>query len=262
MALLGNGSGGSPKAPLQYSVRVSARARRVRLVMRSQGLEVVIPRGFSQRRIPALVEGKRAWIERAAGRVAAHGARLAENPPRLPQLIELPAVGEVWAVEYRPAPQAGGARAGRSGARARESSPGRLVVSGATGDFEACRDALCRWLKRRAGERLIPRLAELAQRHGLRYQGVSVRIQRTRWGSCSKQGNISLNARLLLLPREAADYVLLHELCHTIHMDHSARFWALMQRHDPDFAAHKKLVRTSARALPTWLDHEPSGEEM
>jgi predicted metal-dependent hydrolase len=246
-------------APIDYTVRVSTRARRVRLVMKLDGLEVVVPRGFSQRRIPELVEARREWIERAARRVDAHRRRLELDPPRLPGRIELPAAGEVWLVEYR---RTEAAPAGAGAARAREAAGHRLVVTGDPSDFEACKQALCRWLTRRARAELEPRLAELAQRHGLSYRRVSVRQQKTRWGSCSRQGNISLNAKLLLMPRAAADYVLLHELCHTLRMDHSPRFWAMVERHDPDYRAHKKLVRLSAKAMPTWLDHEPDEEAM
>jgi predicted metal-dependent hydrolase len=227
--------------------------------MRPDGLEVVLPRGYSQRHLPELLEARREWIERAARRVDAHRRRLQEDPPRLPDRIELPALGEEWLVEYR-LPGKGRALAGA--ARAREVAGRRLVVTGDPGDFESCKQALCRWLTRRARADLEPRLAELAERHALVYQQVSIRQQKTRWGSCSRRGNISLNAKLLLMPRAAADYVLLHELCHTVRMDHSPRFWALVERHDPDYKAHKKLVRVSAKAMPTWLDHEPDEEAM
>jgi predicted metal-dependent hydrolase len=219
--------------------------------MTIQGLEVVIPRGFSQRRIPGLLESKRKWIERATIRVEARRRRLEADPPRLPERIVVPAVGEEWLVEYR--------RAGagvRSGASAREKPGQRLLVAGDSTDFEACKQALCRWLNRRAREELVPRLAMLARQHGLGYERVSIRQQRTRWGSCSRHKAISLNAKLLLMPSAAVDYVLLHELCHTVQMNHSPRFWALVRAHDPAYEAHKKLVRMAATAVPTWLDHE------
>jgi predicted metal-dependent hydrolase len=226
--------------------------------MTAAGLEVVVPRGFSRRRIPELLEGKRAWIEKATGRIEAQRLRLASDPPHLPERICLQALGEEWTVEYRP-PALG---ATPTAVRVRRASGDRLVVAGDQGDFEACKQALCRWLSRRAREVLVPRLAELAEFHGFRYEKVSVRQQRTRWGSCSRRGTISLNAKLLFMPPAAADYVLLHELCHTLQMNHSARFWAVMEKHDPKYKVHRKLVRTSAKAMPTWLDHEPDDEAM
>ena len=246
-------------APLDYTVRVSGRARSIRLVMKPDGLEVVVPSGVSRCHIPQLVEERREWIEQAARRVEAQRTRLQLDPPRLPERIELSAVREVWRVEYR-----AHARAGRPtrGARVRECAGKRLVVSGEPTDFESCKQALCRWLSRRGRQELEPWLAGLAERCGLEYQRVTVRQQKTRWGSCSRQGTISLNARLLLMPPEAVEYVLVHELCHTVRMDHSPRFWQLVARHDPDYREHKKLVRASARAMPTWLDHEPDEEAM
>ncbi len=179
-----------------------------------------------------------------------------ENPPCLPQRIALPALGEEWAVEYRSPASA------ETVVRVREVSGHLLVVSGYRGDFEACRKALLRWLSRRARRELEPRLREIAERHGFEHGNVTVRQQRTRWGSCSRQGNISLNARLLMMPPEACYYVLLHELCHTVRMDHSPKFWALVEEHDSNYKAHKKLVRGSAKAFPDWLDHEPDEEAM
>ena len=257
MPLVGNGGRSTEPASAEYSVRVSARARRVRLVMTGRGLEVVVPRGYPHRRIPGLVESKRAWIEKAEERLAMTRRRLEVEPPRLPDRIALPAAGEEWLVEYRPA---GGAR--RSGAAAREAAGYRLVVTGDITDYDACRRALCRWLSRRAREELAPRLAWLAQERGFRYEKVCIRQQQTRWGSCSRRGSVSLNARLLLMPVGAIEYVLLHELCHTVEMNHSPRFWALVERNDPDYRAHKKLVRTAAKNMPTWLDHEPGDEDI
>lgn len=256
-------------AKTPYTVRVSARARHVRLVVTAdRGLEVVVPRGFSRRRIPPLVERKRDWIARAAARLEAARRRLEADPPRLPERIALPALGEEWQVEYHPAGvrrpavsrQAGvaGKAAGRRPVTTVRERPGnRLVVTGASDEFEACRQALSRWLRRRARRTLVPRLEELARLHGLPYESVSIRRQRTRWGSCSRRKSISLNARLLFLPAGAVDYVLLHELCHTVELNHSPRFWALVAKCDPECAVRKKLVQSAARSLPTWLDHEP-----
>lgn len=93
-----------------------------------------------------------------------------------------------------------------------------------------------------ARQSLIARLAELAQRNGFRYNRVSIRRQKTRWGSCSARNNISLNMSLVLLPSELMDYVILHELLHTRIKNHSRRFWAELD----------KLVG-DAQAFDAWL---------
>ncbi|MDR0798512.1 MAG: M48 family metallopeptidase [Dysgonamonadaceae bacterium] len=81
-------------------------------------------------------------------------------------------------------------------------------------------------------QRILPLLLErLAREHGFQYVSVRIRKSRTRWGSCSSRKTISLSLYLMLLPSHLIEYVLLHELCHTVHMNHSADFWALLDRH-------------------------------
>lgn len=99
-------------------------------------------------------------------------------------------------------------------------------------------------MRKRAKEILPVRLQELATKHNLHYTGVSLRDSRTRWGSCSSRGTISLNIHLVLLPLELVDYVLLHELCHTVEMNHSERFWA---RLDALVQGNSKLLRRALR---------------
>lgn len=97
--------------------------------------------------------------------------------------------------------------------------------------------------KKAASKILIPRLAELAQIHAFQYCKVSLRAQRTRWGSCSPKNNISLNIRLATLPQELMDYVLLHELTHTKIKNHSKKFWALLEKQIPNAKALNKQLR-------------------
>ena len=287
-----------------------------------RGLEVVVPRGFRLDRIPALVADKAAWIERVARRFAAENADAgmpdagptrpaAGGRPRLPDLIELAALGEVWTVEYRPtaasqvrviekmrpAPpvwpadakrgahaefgasaELGGAgtSAGAADSAGTASEPGGtgehprghsadasglLVVSGAVDDMEACGKALRRWLSRRAVRHLPSLLAEVGREEGLSYSKVAVRGQRTRWGSCSTRGVISLNRHLLFVSPRLVRYVILHELCHTVRADHSARFWREVRRREPQVDLLRKELRAAGRRVPAWARSMSPGQD-
>ena len=100
-------------------------------------------------------------------------------------------------------------------------------------------------LRELAARQLPARLLELARAHGLAVAGVSVRNQRTRWGSCSPSGRISLNWRLIQVPPAVSDYVLFHELTHLRHLNHSARFWRELARLCPHHAEARRWLRSS-----------------
>src|SRR5262245_61801390 len=99
----------------------------------------------------------------------------------------------------------------------------------------------------RAKRDLPPRVFELAARHGLTVARVSVRNQKWRWGSCSRAGHICLNWRLVNMPESIRDYVIIHELMHLKRMDHSPRFWKLVEQACPDFQIARRWLRQQAR---------------
>lgn len=227
----------------EYRVRESGRAKRVRLTLSPRGgLAVVVPRGFDRSLVPGIVEGKRAWVARAFERTAGRAAHLdaSAGPPRA---MRLDALDEEWLVEYRDeASPRGTVRVTRS----------RVLV--VTGEPKTAAEALRRWLRTRVHDALEPRLRLIAEERGFTFGRVVARSQRTRWASCSARGTISLNARLLFLPRELVDYVLLHELCHTVHLDHSPRFWRLVEAHEPDRRRLDRGLRDGWRHVPGWVD--------
>lgn len=97
---------------------------------------------------------------------------------------------------------------------------------------------------------LIPeRAAFFAPRVGVSYGRITIRSQRTRWGSCSSKGNLNFNCLLMLAPREVLDYVVVHELCHRKHMNHSADFWAEVERICPDYRTHRTWLKTNGASL-------------
>ena len=104
-------------------------------------------------------------------------------------------------------------------------------------------------LKRQAGEDLPGRVARLAKILGADYGTVTLRYQKTRWGSCTGKGNLNFNCLLMLTPPQVRDYVVIHELCHRKHLNHSAQFWAEVERHCPDYRVHRKWLKDNGGSL-------------
>ena len=96
---------------------------------------------------------------------------------------------------------------------------------------------------KKARDYLPYRLEFWATKYGYKYSGVRLSHANTRWGSRSSSGTISLNIGLMKVPEPLRDYVILHELAHINHMDHSAEFWAEVESHDPSYRRHRKLLK-------------------
>lgn len=114
---------------------------------------------------------------------------------------------------------------------------GREVVPVRKGEVAA--------LKKRALVLAHERCAHFAERYGFRHRKISIRAQKSRWGSCSRAGNLSFNYKIAALPPRVADYIVVHELCHLAEMNHSKRFWALVARAIPDHKAIRKELRNT-----------------
>jgi len=111
------------------------------------------------------------------------------------------------------------------------------------------RPALERWYRRAARDEIAPRLDAAVAALDTRYTALTIRNQRTRWGSCSSTGAMSFNWRLLLAPEAVLDYVVWHEACHLLVLDHSPRFWALLASHLPGYDAPKRWLRRHGQTL-------------
>jgi predicted metal-dependent hydrolase len=115
-----------------------------------------------------------------------------------------------------------------------------------------CESALRRWTKRQAKAILPPMLIRLVHELGFTVGDITIRNQRTRWGSCSRSKSISLNQKLLFLSPDLVRYVMLHELCHTRVMSHSRKFWGLVASYDPSYQKKIKVLREAMKYLPVW----------
>ena len=231
------------EASLQGSgivVRASRRARHLILqVVPPHTLEVVVPLGTRPREVMAFVAENQAWIEQARADIGARG-----RDGGLPARIDLMAIGQSYCVAYRHRP---GRRASL------KAGGGELEICSAYEDFRETPALLRRWLLDRARRYLKPWLWQEAGRLDLKPRRIQVRLQRTRWGSCSSQGNISLNASLLLVQPPAARYLLVHELCHLRWLSHSKRYWRLVEAAEPDYRRLDRELNAAWTALPDWV---------
>jgi hypothetical protein len=231
--------------PVDYDVRVSRRARHARLSVSYAGLvTVIIPERFPRSKVPEIVNANQPWIERARERFASESALIQDRPPpERPVRFVLRLVEQELPIVYSAV--AGPARAIERG--------GTLVVGSAADDEQAQRQALKRYLARRAREELAPRLAEKSLEVGVKVSRISIRAQQTRWGSCSPSGAISLNSALLFLPEPLVEYVLLHELCHRRELNHSPRFWSLLNQFEPGSDRLRRELKSAWHFVPAWL---------
>ncbi len=259
----------SAATPLpQYQIRESKRAKHVSIKISVEGeVEVVVPPKFERAKLPEILDRKRDWIAKTRDRLLA----AAENTPKdwaaeKPETILLrwqsekvsdpgsspppedDAVNHIerWSIVYKPS---GGNRT-----VCVPSLNGRLTVRGNTEKTAACQAVLRKWLAHKAHKELAPWLRQVGYELNLPCRRISVRGQKTVWASCSSQKDISLNYKLLFLPRPFVHYVLVHELCHTVHMNHSSRFWALVEEKHPGYQEWRDRIKKGWQYVPRWVE--------
>jgi predicted metal-dependent hydrolase len=225
-------------------IRVSGRARRLSIRVFPDGrVEVVVPPRARPRDVEGFLQAHREWIDTRR----AQALRNRPAPVPFPPLeIALSATAERWRLHV-----AGGVGPVRLIERG-DATERLLAVTGAANPG-AVRKSLRTWLLRAAMPRLAPRVAALSAATGIPYTRISVRRQRSRWGSCSARGTISLNACLLFQRPEVVDYLIVHELSHVRHMNHSARFWQAVERSCPDWRALDRELVQGWRNVPRWV---------
>jgi predicted metal-dependent hydrolase len=226
-----------------FSVRESGRARRLSVKVYPRGrVEVVVPRRTRAKDVEAFVAANRDWI------LKTRQAFAREHPPEpfeLPQRVELAGIGQRFSVRYE---SQRGARTVRYRA-----SASQLVLTGRTSDEKLCVAALKRWLASVAKKEFLPLLKGLSASTGNSFSKMHIRGQRTCWGSHSSNRTISLNYCLLFLDPVDVRYVMIHELCHAKHMNHSRRFWALVRQFEPEYRRIDTALNSAWKRIPTWV---------
>jgi predicted metal-dependent hydrolase len=204
-------------------------------------VELVVPRGTRPRTVEDFVRSNIGWIERANQEIARlYGGDRSARPNR----IACRAVARELTVEYAYRPQA----------RSRHTRHADLLkVACARTDFGDAGAILRQWLVAAARSWLMPIFEQVAAEVGDRPRRVQFRLQRTRWGSCSASGTISINASALLLDEALVRYLFIHELCHIRHMNHSSAFWRHVERHEPAGHALDARLSSAWTEIPYWV---------
>lgn len=232
----------------EFPVRVirNRRYRRIGLRVTPTALRISAPAAASTREILAVARNHQDWICQTLAALLARRPRDEIHGDPLPRRLPMRALGANWSLRYRDG--------GKKGIRVRRDEAEVIVVSPSLCTSESRLDALRRFLMHEARSVLVPWLQLLATRHGFEFERTSIRAQRSRWGSCSSSGTISLNYRLLFLPPHLVEYVLLHELAHTVERNHSQRFWSVLEDILSDARQCDRELDACAGLIPAWTE--------
>lgn len=232
--------------PPNLTVKKHPRARHVKLKASIRhGLELVVPKNFNQKEIPSILEENKAWIQKQLLHIQSQ-VKTSENSEGLPVEIAFSAVQETWRIEYIQS-------SGRLKMMVRPHHQ-ELVLLGNIQNSNSCKKLLIKWMRDQAHIHLLHHIQMISDAIKLPYNNVIIRDQNSRWGSCSSEKSISLNYKLLFLSPELMRHVIIHELCHTVHLNHSDRFWKLVEKFDVNWKVNKRALRGACGLIPGWLN--------
>ena len=230
-----------PKEVLGLRVEV------VRSIRRTAGLHIIgtdlqvrVPEHLEDQRVAEILKQKRPWIRSKV-------AELQRVPPhRTKELVSgetFPYLGRNYRLKVQEGHQVGVCLSGgylRATIRPTEHNESQEL---------RIQQYLQNWYRSRALERLQEKTHRYAQQIGVSPAGISVRSFKSRWGSCDKKGEVVFNWNIIKAPHSIVDYVVIHELCHLIHPNHSKVFWELVGRHDASYPEHRQWLRKTGAGL-------------
>ena len=198
---------------------------------------VVVPQGLAVERIVKLLNDKSRWIKE---KLALHFQIHAKSDKQYVSGESFSYLGRNYRLKvnqgcYQPA----------------KLSRGRFTITLMHGsnDPELIAESLCAWFEHRAQIKLTEKAMRYAKQIGVEYTSIGIKSYKSRWGSCCIDGAIDFNWRIIMAPNRIVDYVVVHELCHLIHHDHSPKFWKLVERIMPDFSASKEWLKLNGASL-------------
>ncbi len=223
-----------------YTVRLSPRAQRLQMKVSAQGkVEVVLPKGVNIKVVEPFVKKHQQWLTDTLQHLK--NQQSTEPDRALPSTIHLQAIQQNFNIVYQ---------------TTNKSHSSRLATTETVEIFSDNdshkKQLLQQWLNTTAKKTLTPWLRQTSETLNLPFNKVTIRAQKTRWGSCSSRKNISINRNLLFLPKSVVQYLFIHELCHTKHLNHSKVYWAFVEKMEPNYKALDRALRHANRQVPHW----------
>jgi len=220
-----------------YKLIKSYRAKYIRIKVSNSGeIKVVLPRGISEKHAHSFVQKKSQWITKTLANIPEI------NGKEFPEYLNLKLLNEEWNIKYINLDT-------NNKIQLHEIADNHLQISGNIEDWRATKTILNQWCKRKAEPIFKDMIEKLAEEHGFHFNKLTIRSQKTRWGSCSTRKNISLNSKLLFMPVNVTKYVIIHELCHTVEMNHSSRFWQLVEDCDENYISNRNELRKLGKLI-------------
>lgn len=235
------------ESPLIYSLRRSERAKNTRIVVKPGKIEVVAPPKVSERRIKAFVEAQQDWIRAAVKRIADKVKAVpCLTPADYADGATVPFQGRQIPLRVKPT--------SAKTVRVQLQNDETFIVALPAGtdrqqSSELIRQSLVRWMKNHARQQANALIEKHARQHSLFPRALRIKTQKSRWGSCGPRNDINLNWLLVLAPPAALEYVVVHELCHIKHKNHSRDFWMLVAEHFPDYQQQRRWLKQHGASL-------------
>lgn len=200
-------------------------------------VSIVVPKDLPTERIQQLLADKRRWVLQ---KMALHKEARPINPKQFVSGEALPYLGRNYRLKVLKGPF-----------QAAKLKQGQLLVTVPEGSEQPhmIRNAIIRWYRWQAERKLRDKTRRYARMLNVEPSDVGIKTFKSRWGSCSKHGRIDYNWKIVMAPNRQVDYVVLHELCHLKHHDHSPQFWQAMERVMPDYLEAKAWLKAFGHEL-------------
>jgi len=232
-----------------FHIRRSARAKRARIIVTAEKIEVVAPLRMPEKQIHQFVAAKQAWLESAKNKVQRHVDSIARfSPAEYTEGAMVPYQGERYALAIKPSQNKQIKITFEQNFVAQV--PDNFLVKLSPEELSGhIRRAFIHWMAQMAAKQSTHYMDKYADLYQLHPRSITIKEQKSRWGSCGIHNDINLNWLLILAPAEVLEYVVVHELCHIQERNHSAAFWLLVTKHCPNYKRHRGWLKQHGASL-------------